>query len=99
MLRMTVLMVAAAAALAPAATPRFDGPHAVLDGGVPIDVGYYGAPLMFNWDGDSAKDLVCGQFTAGMIRYYRNTGPDTAPEFNGYEFLRASGSTITLPSG
>ncbi|MEO0085159.1 MAG: hypothetical protein ABIK37_00870 [candidate division WOR-3 bacterium] len=98
MLRAAVLILAVAA-LALAETPRFDGPYPILDGGVPIDVGYYGSPVMFDWDGDGAKDLICGQFTSGMIRYYRNLGPDSAPLFNGYEFMRASGSTIILPSG
>lgn len=95
----TIVVLTLAFTLAMAVTPRFEGPYPILDGGVPIDVGYYGSPVMFDWDGDGAKDLVCGQFTSGMIRYYRNIGPDSAPLFNGYEFMQASGSTITLPSG
>jgi hypothetical protein len=77
----------------------FVGPDSVRDAGVPIDVGYYGAPVMSDWDGDGAKDMVLGQFTSGYIRLYHNIGPDTAPEFNGFEYFYASGSQITLPSG
>uniref|UniRef100_A0A7C6EBY6 VCBS repeat-containing protein n=1 Tax=candidate division WOR-3 bacterium TaxID=2052148 RepID=A0A7C6EBY6_UNCW3 len=82
-----------------AQAPRFIGPTYVLDGGVPIDVGYYGSPFMYDWDGDGKKDLIVGQFTYGYIRFYRNIGTDPEPLFSGYEFLYASGSQITLPSG
>ncbi len=78
---------------------RFTGPYPVYDAGVPIDVGYYGAPVMADWDGDGRKDLICGQFELGKIRFYRNIGEDTAPVFNGYVFLRADGVEITLPYG
>ncbi|MBM3313478.1 hypothetical protein FJY70_02665 [candidate division WOR-3 bacterium] len=87
------------AAVAAGITLRFVGPEMINDAGVPIDVGYYGAPLMFDWNHDGAKDLICGQFTSGMIRFYPNLGPDTAPDFNGYSFLQADGANITLPSG
>jgi len=80
-------------------TPRFAGPEMIEDSGTPIDVGYYGAPVMFDWNRDDAKDLVCGQFTSGMIRFYPNLGSDTAPEFGGFSYLEADGAQITLPSG
>jgi len=78
---------------------RFSGPIPVYDAGVPIDVGYYGAPVMFDWNLDGNKDLICGQFTSGYIRFYPNIGPDSAPEFSGFSYMEASGSIITLPSG
>jgi len=87
------------AATAPGITPRFTGPEMILDAGTPIDVGYYGAPVMFDWNNDGAKDLVCGQFDQGKVRFYPNLGPDSAPDFNGYSFLLADGVEITLPSG
>ncbi len=80
-------------------TRVFTGPYMVYDAGVPIDVGYYGAPVMSDWDGDGKKDLICGQFDLGKIRFYRNIAEDTAPLFNGYVFLRADGVEITLPYG
>ena len=92
-----VLIAGAAAGLA--VTPRFTGPDTVLDAGVPIDVGYYAAPVMFDWDLDGAKDMICGQFSYGYIRFYHNIGPDSAPEFAGFEYLAAGGSQITLPYG
>ena len=87
------------ASLCAGTTLRFSGPYPVYDAGVPIDVGYYAAPVMADWNGDGKKDLICGQFDRGNIRYYRNIGPDTAPLFNGYELLRADGLEIQLPYG
>ncbi|MCS7250769.1 MAG: hypothetical protein RMJ34_01350 [candidate division WOR-3 bacterium] len=78
---------------------RFSGPQFILDQGVPIDVGYYSAPLMFDWNGDGKKDLITGQFDYGKIRFYPNIGEDTAPVFSGFSYLRANGVEITLPYG
>lgn len=78
---------------------RFSGPQFILDQGVPIDVGYYSAPLMFDWNGDGKKDLIAGQFDYGKIRFYPNVGEDTAPVFSGFSYLRADGVEITLPYG
>jgi len=92
----------AAAILAPltlGVTPSFVGPKLVGDAGVPIDVGYYGAPTMYDWNHDGAKDLILGQYDYGKIRLYLNIGPDTAPYFNGYTFFEAGDSEITLPYG
>jgi len=79
--------------------PVFHGPYRIADGGLPIDVGWYGAPTMFDWDGDGAKDMIVGQYEYGYMRFYHNTGTDTNPTFNGFTYLSASGSQITLPYG
>jgi len=80
--------------------PRFRGPFPVRDGSsvVTIDVGFVSAPLMFDWDRDGRKDLLCGQFDSGKIRFYPNVGEDTAPVFIGFRFLRADSADITFPS-
>ena len=82
-----------------AQAPRFNGPTFIYDGGVQIDVGYYASPYIYDWDGDTKKDMILGQFTSGYIRFYPNIGSDENPQFSGYQFLYASGSQITLPSG
>jgi hypothetical protein len=87
------------APLALGVTPLFVGPDSVQDGGVPIDVGYYGAPTMYDWNQDGAKDLILGQYDSGKIRLYLNQGPETAPSFNGYTFFESGGQDMTLPYG
>jgi len=94
-----LVAVALLAPLALGVTPLFIGPELVTDNGTPIDVGNYGAPAMYDWNLDGVKDLVLGQFTQGKIRLYLNTGPDSAPQFDGYTFLKSGGVDITLPSG
>ncbi len=91
--------VALLAPLALGATPQFVGPMPVLDGSSVIDVGYYGAPSMADWDGDGARDLVVGQFDNGKIRLYLNQGQDQVPVFDGYTFYQSGGNDITLPYG
>ncbi len=94
-----VLLAVLVTAPAWADVPRFADPVLLQSGGSTIDVGYYAAPQMFDWDRDGNKDLVTGQFTSGMIRFYPNVGEDSAPVFSGFSYLQASGTQITLPSG
>jgi len=99
MKKMPVIAAMLAAGFALAAIPRFAEPVLVNDNGTPIDVGYYGAPQMFDWDRDGKKDLVVGQFTSGMVRFYPNVGENADPEFNGFSYIQADGQNIQLPSG
>ena len=94
---LTTLLVCVAASTA--AIPRFAARELVESGGQPIDVGAYGSPLMFDWDRDGRKDVLMGTFVPGNIKFYRNVGTDSAPVFDGFEFLEADGRTIELPSG
>jgi hypothetical protein len=91
-------LAVAAATVALAAMPRFAQREFVLSGGVPIDVGAYGSPLMFDWDRDGKKDVLMGTFRPGNIRFYRNVGEDSAPAFNGFVHLQARGQDIELAS-
>jgi len=98
---MKTLMVTfiSSVAVAFAAAPRFTGPTRIYDGGSPIVVGYYGAPCIYDWDGDGRKDMIVGQLSLGYIRFYRNVGTDAAPSFSGFSYLSASGSQISLTHG
>jgi hypothetical protein len=44
-----------------------------------------------DFNGDGAKDLITGE-NYGCIRFYRNTGTDSNPQFSGYTLLRVGGS-------
>lgn len=94
-----ILAVLACAVTPAAAIPRFAPRELVESGGQPIDVGAYGSPLMFDWDRDGRKDVLLGTFAPGNIKFYRNVGTDSAPVFDGFEFLEADGQLIELPSG
>lgn len=82
-----------------AQAPLFLGPDSIKANGVNIDVGWYGSPYVYDWDGDGKKDLITGQFTSGKIRFYTNTGTDNNPAFSNYIFIKADGIDIILPAG
>ena len=82
-----------------AGAPSF-GPLSWIEAsGNRIDVGYYGAPCIADWDEDGLKDLILGQFTDGKIRFYANSGSNDSPIFTGYSFIQSDGADIKLPSG
>ncbi len=82
-----------------AQAPLFHAPDTIKANGVNIDVGYYGSPYVYDWNGDGKKDLIVGQFTSGKIRFYTNIGTNNNPVFSNYIFIKANGIDITLPSG
>jgi len=82
-----------------AAAPVF-GPYSMMyaSGGM-IDVGYYGAPCVVDWDGDGLKDLILGEFSYGKIRFYHNSDSNDSPVLTGFTYLQSGGVDITLPYG
>ncbi|MFO7676560.1 MAG: hypothetical protein R6X12_09625 [bacterium] len=98
-LRAVVMIGLAVALPAAAQVPRFRAAERISSGGVPIDLGYYTAPVMFDWNEDGRKDMVVGQFSYGHIAFFENVGDDSAPEFASHEYLQASGQVIQLPYG
>lgn len=79
-----------------AQTPVFLPGAYVNAGGSPIDVGYYGSPFVYDWNGDGIKDLIVGQFTSGNIRFYPNSGSNANPIFNSFSYLQADGVNISV---
>ncbi len=67
--------------------------------GARINVGSYAAPLAVDWNDDGKKDLICGQFDYGYIRFYPNVGTNSAPVFDEYYYLMDGTEYITLPYG
>lgn len=93
------IVLAAAAALAAAAPPVYGAPSMLVADSVTIDVGYYGAPCVTDWNGDGLKDLVLGQFDQGKIRIYLNSGTNSSPVFTTFSYMQSGGVDITLPYG
>ncbi len=80
-----------------ARAPVFHPGAALFDGVDSLDVGFYSAPVAYDWNGDGRKDLLVGQFQSGLIRFYPNVGTDPQPRFDGFTYLTADGMIITLP--
>jgi len=85
--------------MAAAEVPDFDTEYMLQCNGVNIDVGWFAAPCVVDWDLDGLNDLVLGQFTTGKIRFYKNVGTNDAPVFNAFSFIQADGVDISVPSG
>ena len=85
--------------MALAVVPDFDPEYQLECAGTVIDVGYYAAPCIADWDLDGVDDLVLGQFTSGNIRFYPNDGTNANPVFNSWSYIQSDGVNITVPSG
>ena len=64
----------------------------VLADGQPLKVHGHAAPVAADWDGDGLWDLVVGA-DDGEVRWYRNRGGETAPEFGPGQALLAARSS------
>jgi len=94
-----ILLILFLAAVATGQAPDFEPSYQLQCAGVPIDVGYYAAPCVVDWDGDSVQDLILGQFSYGNIRFYKNTGTNASPVLNSFTYLQADGSNIAMNYG
>ena len=56
------------------------------------------APIVVDWDGDGREDLIVGDTTGGRLRFYRNIGKRTAPEYAASEWVRVGGVPLQLPT-
>ena len=85
--------------IAVSGTFSFAPPYYLECAGVIIDVDYYGAPCIVDWDGDGLKDLITGEFYYGNVRFYQNEGTNDSPVFNSFSYLEADGVIITMTYG
>ena len=98
-MRKLIILLLVAAALCMAQAPAYQSFYYQQCAGTAIDVGYYGAPCIADWDGDGTKDMVLGIFSGGAIRFYANDNTNDSPVFNSFTTLKADGVNITLPAG
>jgi len=82
-----------------AVSPVFEPFTWMYASGTLIDVGYYGAPCVVDWDADGLKDLVLGEFSYGKIRFYHNSDSNDSPVLTGFTYIQSDGVDITLPYG
>ncbi len=53
-----------------------------------------------DWDDDGLNDLLVGEFSPNKkVRFYKNEGSKTDPEFKSYTYLKAAGVDIALSGG
>lgn len=75
----------------------------IQDGGSDLDVQYWSAPAVYDWDSDGAKDLIIGRkaddLDSGYVSFYRNYGSDNSPVFNGYTDIQACSAPACTNGG
>ena len=83
-----------------AGAPELGAGRRIEAGGVPIrvDTGHL-VPCVADWNADGKTDLIVGQFVGGKVRLYLGGGPGPEPSLDGFEFLKAGGKEISVPSG
>lgn len=86
-------------ATAVSGTFSFAAPYYLECAGVVLDVDYYAAPCIVDWDGDGLKDLIAGEFWYGNVRFYQNEGSNEVPVFNSFSYLEADSIIITMTYG
>ena len=78
---------------------EFTAAGVLICDGARLDVGSYAAPLAVDWNGDGKKDLICGQYDNGRIRFYPNVGSNSDPVFNEYFYLLDGAEYLSVPYG
>jgi hypothetical protein len=56
-----------------------------------LDVGYYSAPTVTDWNNDGKLDLLVGQLEYGYINLLTNSSSGAIPVFNGSTRLQTEG--------
>jgi hypothetical protein len=81
------------------ALPALDAGVFIKNGSSDLQVSYYSAPTVVDWNNDGKKDLVVGQFYYGNVVVFLNVGTDANPVFNGGAAIQSGGVDITTSYG
>ncbi len=79
------------------AAPQMASGTPVVAGGAAISVPGPAFAFAADWNDDGKKDLVVGD-GQGLVRWYRNTGTDDAPQLTAAGYLQAGGMDIQVPA-
>lgn len=67
----------------------------IKDGSSDLTASHFAVPVVYDWDNDGKKDLLIGhnhfdqnRAEHGYVSFYKNTGSDPAPSFNGFTYLQ-----------
>ena len=76
--------------------PKFVGCRMLMDADGPIDVGWYSAPLVYDWDDDGLTDVLVGT-GHNVILWWRRTGSGDDPALVYKGFIKADGRRLEVP--
>ena len=76
--------------------PRFLGCQPLIDEYRPIDVGWYGVPILYDWNDDGLIDLLAGT-GHNVILWWENVGTTTDYQFDYQGFVQADGAKLETP--
>lgn len=79
-----------------AVEPKFGGCELLRDADGPIDVGWYAAPVLFDWDDDGRLDLLVGT-SGNVILWWRNEGSAEKPQLAYQGFVQSDGERLEVP--
>ena len=68
---------------------------ALMVGASPLSVGSRATPCIYDWDGDSLSDLLCGGGD-GYVVFFKNTGTAQAPAYAAGSRIQAGGADLYL---
>lgn len=78
--------------------PKYSHREFIRDAeGKPIDVGMHCAPLVIDFDGDGAKDLLIGTHVNRIV-FFKNTGSNQQRKFVYKGFVSNDGHPVELPA-